>query len=305
MSSSPATAQLSGSPDLTLLYFHYQPNLAAACVGLAVFALIDLFIIFRYTTQKAPAFMFKLIPLASVMTLGFILRLVCITTGVTTAKFFISSLCMLLSPNILALMNYNTVTEVIRLSDIQSTKPYLNPSKLTIFFIVCTISSSIFQAIGGGIQLVASFQNDGVKLSITGLSIQLSVFAVFGVLLTYVTRKRSLKYYVEGVKNPKRGALIRIYICLTLMMFRIVYRIASFSTGSFGPIGVREWCLYCFDSLFTAICFLVYSTINSCFPKRGEEEEEVQKVVNEKEDEKDLNTLNSFQTSTNAKEEIV
>jgi hypothetical protein len=300
MSSPPPTAaQFSGPPDFVYLYFHYHPNETAAIVGLVVFALIDLFIILRIRSEKAPNFTIKLIPLATVETLGFVLRLVCILTGVSLAKFLIMQICMLLAPNILALMNYNTVTEIIALSNIKSNKPYLNPKKLSVFFIICTITSSIFQAVGGGIQTVASLRDTGVKLTIVGLSLQLGIFAIFSVLLAYVTRKKSLQYHVEEVENPKRGALIRIYIALTLLTLRIIYRLAQFGTGNFGPISTHEWCLYVFDSLIVAVCFLIYATLNNCFPKRGEEE----RILREQDEEvRDLNTLNSSVTATHKEE---
>lgn len=258
--------------DLIYIYFHYYPNLPVACVTLSVFTFIVLYLTVRIFTQKAPAFMYKLIILATIETMGFVLRIVCIKTDITLAKFLIMNIFMLLAPNILAIVNYNTISHILTLSNIESEKIYLKPTQITIFFIACTITSSMFQAVGGSIQALAQYRVIGPKLAMTGLSLQLSIFALFTILATYVLRKSSLRYYVEGVENPKKKAITRVYIVLVLMAIRVIFRLAQFATGATGVIATHEWALYVFDPLIVATCFLIFSTLNTCFPKKDEED---------------------------------
>ncbi|KAI7890127.1 RTA1 like protein-domain-containing protein [Mucor mucedo] len=258
--------------DLVYLYFHYYPNAPVAYVALAIFAIIDIYLILRIITQKAPSFMFKLIILATVETLGFVIRILCIKTDVTFAKFLIMNIFMLLAPNILAIVNYNTIAHILTLANIETDKIYLKSKPITIFFIACTITSSMFQAVGGSIQALAQYRVIGPKLAITGLSLQLSIFVLFTVLATYVYRKNSIQYYVKGVDNPKKKVITRIYIVLALMAIRVIYRLAQFATGGTGIIATHEWALYVFDPLIVATCFLIFSTFNTCFPKRDEED---------------------------------
>ncbi|GAA5797544.1 hypothetical protein HPULCUR_002932 [Helicostylum pulchrum] len=262
---------MDGPVDMVYMYFRYHPNKPAAYVALAVFALIDIYLILRIRLQKAPAFMYKMIPLLTMETLGFVMRIVCFSTPINSGKFLVSNLFTVLPPNIVSLINYNTITHMIRLSNLETDKFYLNHKKLKILSIVCTVVPSMLQGIGGALQTVADLRPIGLNMAIAGLSAQLAVFTSFFLFLIFVTREKSIQYQVEGVRNPKKKALIRVYIALSLLTIRLIYRLVQSSTGPTGPATTNEWPLYVFDALVVAFAFLVLSTLNSCFPKKDEE----------------------------------
>lgn len=253
------------------MYFRYYPNKPAAFIGLFVFALIDIYLILRIKFKKAPAFMFKLIPLATMETVGFLLRVLCIYTGTNLGKFLVTNLFTLVAPNVMILVGYNITVHVIRLARLETSIWYLQPKTLKIVSIVCTIAPSMIQGMGGIFQLFAHLRFAGQKMAITGLSIQLVVYSVFFVCLVYVTRNKRIDFELEHVKNPKRKALGRVYIALLLLLIRCIYRLVQFATGALGYLGTHEWTFYVFDALVAATVFLIFSTVNTCFPKRGDE----------------------------------
>ncbi|GAA5812479.1 hypothetical protein MFLAVUS_005935 [Mucor flavus] len=257
--------------DMIHMYFKYHPNKPTAYVALAVFALIDIHLVYRLRSQKAPSFMYKLIALATIELLGFVLRIVCFSTAINLGKFLVMTLFMVVGPNIVAIVNYNSVAYMIRLSNFKKDKAHLKPRALKIISIAYTFIPSVIQGIGGGIQTVIKIHQTGVNIAIAGLSIQLCFFLLFYVCLVYVGRNSLIQYTVEGVENPKKKALIRIWATVTLLFIRVVYRLVQFSMGPTKYATTHEWTLYVFDVIIVAIVFLIFSTYNSCFPKQGEE----------------------------------
>ncbi|GAA5807444.1 hypothetical protein MFLAVUS_000805 [Mucor flavus] len=262
---------MDGPIDMVFMYFRYHPNKPVAYVALAVFVLIDIYLILRIRLQKAPAFMYKMIIFLTMEILGFVMRIACFSTPINLGKFLVSNLFTILAPNIVGLVNYNAITHMIRLSNLETDKFYLNHKKLKILSIFCTVIPSMLQGIGGALQTIADLRSKGLKMAIAGLSVQLIVFASFFMFLIFVTREKSIQYEVEGVENPKKKALIRVYTTLSLLTIRLIYRLVQFSTGPTGPVATKEWTFYVFDTLIVAFVFLTLSTLNSCFPRQGKE----------------------------------
>ncbi|KAI8083802.1 RTA-like protein [Thamnidium elegans] len=185
--------------------------------------------------------------------LGFVLRIVCFSTAINLGKFLVMTLFMLVGPNIVTFVNYNSVAYMIRLSNLKTDKAYLKPNALKIISIAYTFTPSLFQGVGGGIQIVIKIRQTGVNIALTGLSIQLCLFLLFYVCLVYIGHNSSIRYTVEGVENPKKKALIRIWATVTLLLIRVIYRLVQFSTGSARYAATHEWELYVFDVTIVAI----------------------------------------------------
>lgn len=253
---------------MVLGYFRYHPNHTVAYVALPVFVLITIYLAVRIIRQRAPSFMFKMIFFSTAECVGLALRIVCFKTNISLAKFLPMNILLLIPPNIVTLVFYNIVSNVLVLSNTKSNKLYLKPRFITIFFIICTVVASLMQAAGGICMLFNNLRDTGRKLSITGLSIQLCVFLTFGTTLVLIMRTKSIKYHVENVDRPEKKAINGVFMLLLLMIMRNVYRLVNIGITS---VSTHEWPFFVFDVLIGAIVFLGLSTFNKYFPRRGDD----------------------------------
>lgn len=241
---------------ISFYYFGYVPNSIINAVALGVFSLLFLILVFRvFFSATSPKFLLFLPLTAAIEISGLAIRYVCITAP-TSDLFTAMSVLLLLSANILVLVNYKAVGEVIRLSGVETRYRVLGP-QFTKFFYKTNIVSSILTGVGSGISTSSDTKTIGSALTIVGIVLQLIFFAVFVVATRYIDTCPDYQYQANGIYNPKSKLMRIMYITMALIIIRCIYRLVNYIIIMIHP-GVHEWTFYVFDVLIIAICFLVH-----------------------------------------------
>lgn len=245
--------------------FHYSPSISLAYVGIAVFAVLTAFLIFRIRRLNAPAFMMKVPTLAILELVGFVLRYEVIKNP-STGTYTGMTVLLLISANLLSVTNYNCLVHIIKLAKVQSEKFYYQPDLLSKILSISTLGTSILQAAGSGMLSNTSTRTAGFALVFLGLVLQFLVFMAYFVILNYVQRNRKFDYVVYGQHNPKQNLIYLLYITTSVLLIRNVYRIVQYGFTVNNEIVPVEWPFYIFDALMVAICFAVFGIIPLFFP---------------------------------------
>jgi hypothetical protein len=263
-----ADSQVSATPK-AILYFHYMPNLPLAIVGMIVFAAIAIVLIWMTRKSDAPKFLYILPITALCELIGYLLRALC-HSDTTLIKYIIQQMFLLLSPNALALVNYKTCGEIIRACNVNARYFFLKPKFVTWFFFWSDIFAFLLQGSGGGLQSSENSRQLGTSITLVGLYVQLFFFASFAGITIYIHKSREYHYDIEGVTNAKHTLIRTLYITITLLFIRAIYRVVEYQTGYAGPVASAEWAFYVFDGLVIALCFLGYMIpfIGSYLPRK-------------------------------------
>ncbi|KAI8066249.1 RTA1 like protein-domain-containing protein [Gilbertella persicaria] len=253
-----------------MLFFHYIPNLSLAIVGLCVYAIFTIYLTARMYLSKSPKFLYILAFTGLMETVGYAVRIAC-HYFTDLGRYVGMTLFLLLAPNALALVNYKTVGEVIRLSNVETNKFYIKPKFVTWFFFSSDIFSFVLQGAGGGMQTSVDLNTIGRAITLVGLGLQLVFFACFAGITVYVHLNPQYQYHVKGQPNAKKYLLLCLYVTIFLLYIRSIYRVAEYASGYGGPIASSEWAFYVFDTLVIAISFAVYCVffIGNYLPKHN------------------------------------
>ncbi|KAJ1941871.1 hypothetical protein FBU59_003375 [Linderina macrospora] len=172
------------------------------------------------------------------------------------------TLFLLLPPNALALLNYKTLGETVRLSNTQPRHFWLKPRFVTWFFFTSDVFSFLLQAGGVALSTRDGMREVAKKTILCGLAVQLLFFGAFFLIAMYV---RNCAYYVvakgphdvDGIQAKAR--LMRTILSTTLLLYgRSVYRVIEFAGGYGSKVYGTEWMFYAFDTVIIMICFAVY-----------------------------------------------
>jgi hypothetical protein len=256
-----------------MAYFHYIPNLPLAVVGAAAFGLVGVILSWITYRSKAPKYFYILPITAFCELIGYVCRIIC-HSNTTLIVFIIQQLFLLLSPNALALVNYKTCGEIIRLSNVEPRYFFLRRKFVTWFFFWSDIFAFFMQGSGGGLQVKQDTVNIGNVIVLIGLYIQLFFFSSFICIIIFVHRNPGYHYQVEGKANPKKSLIRSLYITMGLLLVRSIYRVVEYQYGFAGPVASAEWAFYVFDGLVILLAFIFYTIpfIGKYLPKRGQVE---------------------------------
>ncbi|GAN04174.1 RTA1-domain-containing protein [Mucor ambiguus] len=246
---------LPNGQDVASLYFGYSPNLPLTYVGMVLFGLLFLGFCTRIFLSHSRLFLL-LLPLTSLLqVVGYALRYEC-AINPSMGLFTAMSIFLLLCANVIALVNYKTVREIIIYSGAETRYIVIGPRFAKIFF-EFNIIASVLQGVGGGIQSDPDNRAVGSHLTIAGSCIQIATLICFLIAARYVHRSDDYHFHVHG-KDPKRKLFTVIYITTLLLCIRLVYRIASSAMGIKGVIATHEWTYYVFDTLMLVLCLFFH-----------------------------------------------
>ncbi|KAG2201082.1 hypothetical protein INT47_010834 [Mucor saturninus] len=245
-------------PNNQVMRFFFKiPSLPLAYTSMVVYLLFSIYLTVRVYRTKSARFLYILGFTALMEAIGYAVRIAC--ADFTDFKRFITStLFLLLAPNALALVNYKAVGEIIRLSNVKSEKFYLRPKFVTWFFFASDIFVFLMQGAGSGMQSDYKNLKKGQAITLIGLALQLVFLACFAAITVYVQNSPKYNYYVAGCENPKKKLVFSLYVTISLIYVRSIYRVVEYAYGYTGPVVRAEWALYVFDTLAIAICFLLY-----------------------------------------------
>lgn len=246
--------------------FHYMPSRPLTCVGITVFAVLFLYLVHRTRCPGAPKFMIRAPLLAIFELVAFALRLQVINHP-ETGTFIAMTIFLLIPSNLLSLTNYSCLVHIVKLANVQSKKFYYQPEVISKIFTASTLVAAILQATGGGLIFNDSSRSAALVLLFLGLVFQFITLICYAFTLNYVHSNPKFDYHVLGQHNPKRRAILLLYITTLTLMVRNVYRIVQYGFIATGRQLSQEWAFYAFDPLMTAICFVVFGFILNFFPK--------------------------------------
>ncbi|KAI8319124.1 RTA1 like protein [Martensiomyces pterosporus] len=259
-------------------YFSYQPINIAPEACAAVFLLISIFLTIQTVRSASPSWLLILPMTAFCECVGYIFRTLCIY-WTTLGTFTAMSLFLLLPPNALALTNYKTLGETLKLARNQKPRggkpPFLlRPRFVTWFFFTSDVFSFLLQAGGVSVSTRDGMREVAKKMVLAGLAVQLFFFAAFLFLAIYVAMSK--RYTARRGPRDKDGKMAKrrlfttIIATTVLLYIRSVYRVVEFADGYGGRIYGTEWLFYVFDTALVLVSFLIYmvSFIGHHFSRR-------------------------------------
>ena len=188
--------------------------------------------------------------------LGYVGRIVTINDPNLT-NFIFMDVFLLLTPNLLAYVEYKTVSLLMKKINMSKAWGVLPAKWVSALFVTSDVVSFVVQSCAAG--YLTSGNEDLIKtgkiIMLTGLGIQIGFFTLFLVLCLHVFMK----------SYGLRVVFMAILFQMVCLYTRGVYRIIEFASEKDAFINQHEYFFYIFDTLLIALCFVSY--IVFYFPK--------------------------------------
>ena len=197
-----------------------------------------------------------------------------LTTQWGTNPFIISYVFILVCPNFFAFVNYSALGRLLRsLPTKPRDKTWLRipiitdgtgvfrPGRIASFFLLSDIFAFIIQASAAG--FLTSSSPSQISTGQTIIEIGLAWGLAFIGLFFFVTIFVYVSSTYEIRAHPQYELIKRLYLSLfvtiTLLFARSIYRIVEYTTGQFGYVSEHEWTFGVFDTLLMATACLFYA----------------------------------------------
>ncbi|KAI8664962.1 hypothetical protein LRP88_14536 [Fusarium phalaenopsidis] len=249
----------------TFSLYHYDPTIA----GGVVFALLYLATSGLHFWQLFRARCWFMIPLAT----GGILEVIGYAARAksgdespnwTLGPYIIQAILLLVAPALFAASIYMELGRIVIMAEGEG-HVLIQKKWMTKIFVTGDVLSFFLQAGGGGYQAAGSLEalQDGAKVIIVGLFVQLICFGVFIVIA--VAFDRSMRQSPTGRSHvvPWKKHMKVLYVGSMLIMVRSVFRAVEYLQGFDGYLLKHEAYLYIFDA---ALMFLVMVLFNWIHP---------------------------------------
>lgn len=178
------------------------------------------------------------------------------------------SLFILLAPILFAASVYMFLGRTIRISN-REQLAILPVRWITRIFVGGDVTCFIVQAAGGGVLSAAKSQSTidiGNYIILTGLALQIAVFAVF-IVTAALFHVRFLRISSDVGSRTSRQLWL-LYTTSTLITARNIYRVLEYGFGQDGYLIGHEWTLYVFDAGLMILVMLTsaawYATREKC-----------------------------------------
>ncbi|GAB1317817.1 hypothetical protein MFIFM68171_08027 [Madurella fahalii] len=240
--------------------YRYEPSLAAAVVGVVVFAILTLLHCWRVFRYKA--FYFTAFTVGGVFqTIGYSGRISSHFDRYALGGFITQAIFILVAPALYAASIYMILGRLIR--TLRADHLSLIPIRwVTKIFVTGDVVSFTLQAGGGGIQAAGTLEmyDIGEKVIIVGLFIQIAIFGFF-VLTSILFHRRILQEPTRATTDggiPWRRHLWVLYSTSALILVRSIFRVVEYLQGNGGYLISHEVFLYIFDTLLMAIVMAIF-----------------------------------------------
>lgn len=239
--------------------FHYVPSESLAIVAIIAFSLATVLVTFG-TIKYGGRFMWIIVSMGIAEVIGYGLRIFASNKQDLTA-FIVSTLCLLMAPIALALINYVVVARLVKEADMDVRIPKLGwkltPNRISKFFFIGDLLCFILQAAGGGLLAVGVEQltDIGTVIVLFGLAIQLFFFTSFVWVIFAITRKNSPLMKIDSLKLVFHGLAFTI----SMLYIRNIFRVIEFATGMESYVNKNEWTFYMFETFPIFLAFLAYA----------------------------------------------
>ncbi|KAM6507178.1 hypothetical protein FALCPG4_018560 [Fusarium falciforme] len=256
-------APAAGSENTFSLY-HYDPTIA----GGVIFALLFLGTTVFHFWQLFRARCWFMIPLAAggiFEVIGYAARAKSgdESPNWTLGPYIMQAILLLVAPALFAATIYMELGRIVIMTDGEG--HVLIPKKwMTKVFVTGDVLSFILQGGGGGYQSAGSLEalNNGAKVIIAGLFVQLICFGVFIVIA--VVFDRSIRQSPTGRCHvvPWKKHMKVLYIGSMMIMVRSVFRAVEYLQGFDGYLLKHEVYLYIFDAILMFLVMVLFNWIH-------------------------------------------
>ncbi|KAJ7254406.1 RTA1 like protein-domain-containing protein [Mycena haematopus] len=258
----------------------FVPKKSLSSLALILYGVSGLIHFFHFFTVPPRSSFMVVLPLGmTVMSIGFILRILYANPPFTIGKYVIMDLCILLSPCLFLTTDYMLLSHLARTFDEEVANRCLliRHSRITKIFVWSDVLTFLLQSGGGGLSTSkdASVANLANKIALIGLVLQALSFGLFTVVLI-VFGQRVSKHYPEfwlpkrplpfkaWSKQPIGDWRILFYVmCATCVgiVIRSVFRVAEYAGGYSGTIATHEAYFYLFDTVPLWISMSLYCVV--------------------------------------------
>ncbi|KAJ7144545.1 RTA1 like protein-domain-containing protein [Mycena epipterygia] len=257
----------------------FIPRDDLAITALVLFALSAAVHWIHFFKFRRHLFMLTLTIGMTVMSIGFVIRLIYAQSASSLGIYVVMNFCILLSPCAFLATDYillvrlaNTLDEKLRRRCLP-----IRPTIIVKLFVGSDITTFCLQGCGGGLTAIGgSLANVGAKISMFGLSLQLLSFAIFTLLLlnfgwrlrtdfpdVWRAKQAGTAFKVLSWNPVDEWRVLYFTICITCIgiIVRSIFRIIEFAGGYTGFVSTHEGYFYIFDALplwisMTLYCFV-------------------------------------------------
>ena len=203
-------------------------------------------------------------------TAGYIFRSLSTLHQLNEAFATAQQLLILLAPLWINAFVYMTLGRMIHFF-IPDDKTFgIKAKRITLSFVLCDVSAFVVQATGGVMTTPSSSpstQQLGLHIYMGGVGINL-FFNCFFIALCIRTHLKLAREQqnggisMEAANSPMHAKhlLYLLYVVLTLIVYRNIYRLIEFSAGVDSTITLHEWYTYVFDSTPMLLALIVVNT---------------------------------------------
>ena len=266
-------------PGLTIdqqdeIFYHYVPSTAFAVIGLVVFGLLFLALTAQYVRYWRSGWFSSMLALGSALELvGYVLRYY-LTRHWDKDLFIVSYVFLLVSPNFFAFVNYSAVGRLLarlptkprgktwlRIPFITDSTGVFRPNRIAGFFLLSDVFAFIIQASAAG--FLTSSDPSTISTGQTIIEIGLAWVLAFIALFFFVTIFVYLSPTYEIRAHPEyeliRKMYVSLFVTITLLLVRSIYRMVEYTTGQSGYVSAHEWTFGVFDFALMATACVFYS----------------------------------------------
>ena len=256
------------------IYYHYIPSAAFAVVAFVVFGLLAVLLTAQTLRfHKGGWFTSILAVGATLEAVGYILRYI-LTKHWNTNVFIVSYVLILVTPNFFAFVNYSAVGRLLRSLPTKPREPtwlripiitdstgVFRPNRIAGFFLMSDVLAFFIQASAAA--WLTSSDPSKIKTGQTVIEIGLAWGLAFIGLFFFVT----IFVYVSSTyairSHPQYELIRRMYISLfvtiTLLLIRSIYRMVEYTTGQTSYVSSHEWVFGIFDTMLMALACVFYA----------------------------------------------
>jgi hypothetical protein len=266
-SPTPGHGQTPQEVNLALIVhaFHFYPDLNWENVWLALFTFMSLVVWAQIHFLYGSKFMYIIVATGFMEVIGYALRIECAHVY-DLMVFVITSLCLLIAPIALALVNYLVAGWLVMAAERHVNVFFWEVSAPSIakIFLASDMLSLTLQGCGGALLGSGNLTliTVGNYVILAGLSVQIVFFSAYFWIVLKLRFRHEFKFvYVPSLRPLFRGLVITIL----LLYVRNVYRIVDFSSiaansySNPGYIPSHEWTFFVFDSFVITLAMVVYA----------------------------------------------
>jgi RTA1 like protein len=235
----------------------YDPSITAAIIVSIAFGLSTVIHIIQARVYRMP-FCWVIIMAGIWETTGFILRIIAAKNQLNLGLYVPEELLILLAPIWVNAFDYMLLGRMVYYFLPEQKIFGIHATRFATYFVTMDVSSFIVQAIGASILSQGSTEststlNLGLHIYMGGVGVQEAFILCFLCLaIRFHRRMRDLER--QGVLEEKgklkwRRLLYTLYISLTLITIRIIFRLVQYASGFTSTIPTHEAYFYTLEAL--------------------------------------------------------